>query len=65
MNEKTMNEKTMTAFLRVVKFAAKEFGFDVFCAVEANGVGYITYSNEGSKAIRKLAEEANGFELNN
>ena len=57
-----MNEKTMTAFLRIVKFASHELGFDVFCAVEANGVGYVAYSNEGSKAIRKLAEEANGFE---
>ena len=58
MNEKT----TMTAFLRIMKFAAQEFGYDVFCAVEKDGVGYVAYSNEGSKAIRKLAEEANGFE---
>lgn len=57
-----MNEKTMTAFLRVVKFAANELGYDMFCAVEADGVGYVAYSNDSSKAIRKLAEEANGFE---
>lgn len=39
MDEKTMNEKTMTAFLRAVKVAAHELGYDVFCAVEGDGVG--------------------------
>lgn len=57
----TMNEKTMTAFLRTVKFAAKELGFDVFCAVEANGVGYVAYSNDGSKAILDLKKAAESF----
>ena len=58
-----MREATMTAFLRIVKFAARELGFDVFCAVESDGVGYVAYSNDGSKAIRKLADDAAGFEL--
>lgn len=61
-----MNEKTMTAFLRVVKFAAHELGYDVFCAVEGDGVGCVAYSNTESKFINYLKdaqikwEEGNG-----
>ena len=68
MDEKTMNEKTMTAFLRAVKVAAHELGYDVFCAVEGDGVGVgcVSYSNTESKFINYLNkaqinwEESNG-----
>ena len=54
-------ETTMTAFLRIVKSAAHELGFDVFCAVEEGGVGYVAYSNEGSEAIRNLKKATESF----
>lgn len=62
-----MREKTMINFLSFVKNAARLLGYDVFCAVEENGVGYVAYSNSGSKAIRNLQNahinwaKANGF----
>lgn len=66
-----MDEKTMIIFLKVVKFAAWLFKYDIFCAVEGNRVGHSIYSNSrGSKAIRNLRnsqirwEEANGFDPN-
>lgn len=60
-----MNEETMTNFLKVVKYAARLLGYDVFCAVEGNGVGYVAYSNTGSEAItnlRKSWEKATGID---
>ena len=65
MNEKTMNEKTMTAFLRAVKVAAHELGYDVFCAVEGDGVGCISYSNAESKFINYLVKAQINWEESN
>lgn len=49
-----MREQTMLVFLRTVKFVAQHLGYDIFCAAEENGVGYVAYSNTGSKAILNL-----------
>ena len=53
-----MREKTMRIFLKAVKFVAKMLHYDIFCATEGNGVGYVTYSNSGSKVIRKFVDES-------
>ena len=37
-----MREKTMRIFLKAVKFVAKMLHYDIFCATEGNGVGYVT-----------------------
>ena len=61
-----MREKTMLVFLRTVKTVAQHLGYDIFCVVEENGVGYIACSNTGSAAINNLRnaqstwEKANG-----
>lgn len=51
-----MREQTMLVFLRTVKFVAQHLGYDIFCAAEENGVGYVAYSNTGSKAILQVEE---------
>ena len=53
-----MREKTMRIFLRSVKFLAHLLHYDIFCCAEENGVGYVSYSNSGSKVIRKFVDEA-------
>ena len=53
-----MTEKIMLIFLRSVKFVARLLHYDIFCATEGNGVGYVSYSNSGSEVIRKFVDEA-------
>lgn len=53
-----MNKKIMLIFLRAVKCIAHILGYDVFCCAEDNGVGYVAYSNSGSKVISAFVDEA-------
>lgn len=53
-----MNKKIMLIFLRAVKCMARLLHYDIFCCAEENGVGYVAYSNSGSKVIRKFVDQS-------
>ena len=58
-----MREKTMIVFMKAVKFMAKLLHYDIFCCAEENGMGYVAYSNSGSKVIRKFVDEASALQV--
>lgn len=60
-----MHEETMINFLKGVKYVARLLGYDIFCCAEGNGVGYVTYSNTGSKAILNLKNSHAEWEKSN
>ena len=58
-----MREKTMIVFMKAVKFMARLLHYDIFCCAEESGVGYVAYSNSGSKVIRKFVDEASALQV--
>ena len=58
-----MREKTMIIFMKAVKLMAKFLHYDIFCCAEENGMGYVAYSNSGSKVIRKFVDDASALQV--
>ena len=53
----------MRIFLKAVKFVAKLLNYDFFCCAEEDGMGYVTYSNSGSKVIRKFVDASSTIQV--